>query len=454
MEQQTPLSEQVSTETAISVPVKLDGWLPGISKDISSRKIKLEIPYDAALDDKLQELKSVEIRLPALSKVTALIEEVKREKARDGKMPLTLKVLEISRSDHEKIGGLAGYLKAIDPAFSQSTVKLREYIEGIKLKCDLFDMKLPDPAAQVVFLKETEAGTYKKLDEDFEAIWVLYNQTDRPKQAAHQQYFLYMFYDLIGEPVEVNRHIYHKPLGYSGDFITMNYIYDYRREGSYLGKSSFEKLFNRYTCTIAVSKSNVARKEYLKEELKNLVGSGKGLSILSIGCGPLREVTELISEGRITAPVRFKGVDFEPRATEYAKQRLEALQLPKGFTYDFILENVVALVRKGDNLRDSGPYDLIYVSGVFDYLPDRLASALVTQLFQMLVPGGKLICVNASLEAESHRAYYELLGEWRMHHRNRSDLLKWTQSLGGAAACRFEDSSVCPNYHILNVTKS
>ena len=72
------------------------------------------------------------------------------------------------------------------------------------------------------------------------------------------------------EGSEINQYIRRKPLGYAGDYVTMNYIYDFN-DKKYLGETLFERLLNRYTCSTDVANSNIHRKEYLKRKIQKII---------------------------------------------------------------------------------------------------------------------------------------------------------------------------------------
>jgi hypothetical protein len=62
-------------------------------------------------------------------------------------------------------------------------------------------------------------------------------------------------------------------------------------------------------------------------------------------------------------------------------------------------------------------YDLIYSSGLYDYLNDRVCQALNTHLYAQLRPGGVLIVTNFD-PINPIRNVMEYIFEWFLIHRN------------------------------------
>jgi len=317
---------------------------------------------------------------------------------------------------------------------------MRRFLENIKSKFDEFDMAFPPVQRQIDFIEENRKEIYKKLGNYFSEIWDIAMKCDEKGYNVHRSYFQQMLHPLVEEIVEINRHIYRKPLGYAGDYMVMNYIYDYHRE-RYLGSSSYEMLINNYTCNIPISRSNIARKEFFKRKILETIKTKDNASIVSVGCGPLRELIELLKEGTIIKPFLFKCVDFEKGAIEYVKKALEEIdqEKKKFLSIEYFHQNIINIIKNKEIKEKIRSQDLIYCSGVTDYLRDKIAGRLVRELFQLLNSGGVLIVCNASLENSSHRSYYEMLGEWYLHHRTKGELLDWTKHIENADV-KFENS--------------
>jgi hypothetical protein len=72
--------------------------------------------------------------------------------------------------------------------------------------------------------------------------------------------------------------------------------------------------------------------------------------------------------------------------------------------------------------------DLIFCTGLFDYLDDPTAAEMLSVLWQQLGAGGQLRVFNFS-PVNPTRAYMEWLGNWYLTYRTDSQM----QSLAAAA---------------------
>jgi extracellular factor (EF) 3-hydroxypalmitic acid methyl ester biosynthesis protein len=68
-----------------------------------------------------------------------------------------------------------------------------------------------------------------------------------------------------------------------------------------------------------------------------------------------------------------------------------------------------------------GLQDIIYSSGLTDYLDDRLFIALVNRCYEQLKPGGTLMVGNFGLY-NPDRAFMDYVLHWRLIHRGPEDL--------------------------------
>lgn len=68
--------------------------------------------------------------------------------------------------------------------------------------------------------------------------------------------------------------------------------------------------------------------------------------------------------------------------------------------------------RKPDGIE---PQNLIYSMGLFDYLSDRLAIAVIDWIYDRLLPGGTVIIGNVQPQ-NATRADMDTLLDWRLTH--------------------------------------
>lgn len=332
--------------------------------------------------------------------------------------------------------------------FKKEVEEIKQYIIELKGLCDEFDKNNPSQEARDSFVDEKKEEAFDRIMKHFSKAWQKIIKLDKSSYTLYRKYYQNNLLPFFGYP-EINAHIYNKPLGYAGDFITMNYIYDYNDK--YLGESSFEKLINRLTCSIPISRSNLKRRVYLKETIKEaLKEKGEEVKITSIASGPARELLDLLESGEITRNIYFNCFDFEEKVFEYIKSRIRSMEGNGPIkNLKLIRGNIVDLIRKKDTRDKMQGQDLIYAFGIYDYLSDLLATKLTRALFDCLNQNGKLIICNSSSVKTDQRAYYEFLGEWEMIYRTNDELLKFSDGIPAKNVSLKDDKDDCYLYMII-----
>ena len=341
----------------------------------------------------------------------------------------------------------------INQNFVEITRDFKQYLESIQAKFNAFDASNQHDKNRINFIETEKGGIFKNLDTYFYKIWDLAKDFSVDDYRISQKYYQASILPLIEGPSEINRRIYRKPLGYSGDYVTMNYIYDYH-DGKYLGQSSYEKLINNYTCNIPFSASNIVRKDFVKRKIMEAIGKKETARILSVGSGPMRELSELLQEGNIHRKVTFYCLDLEIKALDYVRQEMAKIEEDKKelLSVVYLHKNIIDILRNKELIKELCCQDLIYASGIFDYLKDRIAIRMVKQLYQLLANEGSLLICNASAENCSHKAYFEMLGEWNMVYRTRQEMLRWTEDFKDKAKIKFDEPKGPSNYLFLDIT--
>lgn len=366
------------------------------------------------------------------------------------------KNLKIDDAQSSTVRDIQADYKLLDENFISLTKEIDDYLQALKRKFDDFDKQNRDERNQIAFIEKHRKEDFGKLDNYFEKVWAIIKNLNKDKYIVYQNYFQHKLHSFREGKLEINNHIFNKPLGYPGDFMMMNYIYNYNGTKNYLGKSTFEKFISNYTCNVPISCSNIKRKEFLKEKIAETLENNEKVKILSIACGPAREMTELIREGKINKPTDFKCLDFEKRALDYIENEIKNIEKAQKelLSIEYICRDITSIIRDKalkDRLKEQ---DLVYAFGIFDYLSERMGSRLIKELFQLVKKGGKLIICNISLEHSSHRGYYEFLGEWNMIHRTEDEMLGWAKELEGLGKAAFEHPAGGDNYLFMVLEKS
>ncbi|MCM8792838.1 MAG: response regulator [Candidatus Omnitrophica bacterium] len=448
-------------EIGFPVEVVLNDPFTGVVKKISGKTVDLsENGIGLILDSLLPPKSIVDINVNSSPHYTPFQLQASiiwaKPVFKDGYYRCGLHFLKIEEPHLTILREIFSDYKLLDNEFISITKEMRGFIQDIKADFDEFDRLNNDEKKRIEFIWTAKGEIFPKLDNYFAKVWEFVKGFERDRYAVHQNYYQQVLGDLLLEPIQINRHVYQKPLGYPGDYIMMNYIYDYNGNKNYLGTSSFEKLINHYTCNIPISCSNIKRKEFLKEKILEALETKDKAKILSVACGPARELIELLREGKITKPLLFKCLDFEKKALDYVDNEIKKIEQRKKelLSIEYICRDITSIIRDRQLKEKLRVQDLIYAFGIFDYLSDYMAARLTKELFQLLDKDGKLIICNVSLKNSSHRAYYELLGGWNMVYRTKEDMLSWTNSLSDFSEIKFEELSNFSNYLFLSISKT
>lgn len=197
---------------------------------------------------------------------------------------------------------------------------------------------------------------------------------------------------------------YLKPHGYAGDFEIIERIYSQ-------SASQKETLYN---WDVMFHQNDAAKAVRNRAQVLNsLVRDLHPNSLLSVGSGPALDVVGAIDKDNEISRLSF--VDNDKNALLRAKVNLTAAGLTHSH-FEFHHKNAL-------RFRSSDKHDLIWSSGLFDYLNEKVAIFLLRHLRGMLTKHGRIAIGNFSHNNPS-RAYMELVGEWLLVHRSPEDLMR------------------------------
>ena len=226
---------------------------------------------------------------------------------------------------------------------------------------------------------------------------------------------------------------YAKPMGYPGDFQIMNQVYDWERRGN----TVYEMLMHRLG--LEVAECIKTRMEVVQERIAEVVfaeGRARPARIMSLGCGPAREV-ELFLKGvcNTDGHAEFTLIDQEEDALRYASEKTypQLLRLADRYSLQCLNMSFTDILRGTSGLHTLPPQDLIYSVGLLDYLTDRRAMGLTHRLYDQLAPGGLLIIGNMNEVPLSNLWPMEFLTDWTLEYRDETQMLRWAATLDAAA---------------------
>ncbi|HSP79725.1 MAG TPA: class I SAM-dependent methyltransferase [Myxococcaceae bacterium] len=214
-----------------------------------------------------------------------------------------------------------------------------------------------------------------------------------------------------------------KPLGYPGDYVTVEMIFGSEDQGV----STLARLLSHYAIHCGPGRAHRARPPWLMSHLRRQEQElGRPLRVLSFACGPehtLREYTALGGTGS------FILSDFDPAPLDYCRRHFEKLaRLPRNgvpppevrqiqlSTYQLLRHRDAA-----EKLRHpDGPLDVVVAAGILDYLKDNVFARFLDTLTPLLAPGGLLLLTNLHQE-NPWRSFMEYVCDWYVIHRTRQE---------------------------------
>lgn len=331
--------------------------------------------------------------------------------------------------------------------FATRIDELKGYVENIKQQCTEFDRKNRSAVERIAFIQGIEEEFMKNLQQHYIDISNILNQLRDLEFLSHKRYYQDKLNMFFLEAITTKR-CYEKPLGYAGDYIMMENIYEHHE--NYGGDSTYTTLINRYNCTIQFARSNIRRKELLKATVYKTATKSSKHKILSVGSGSGREIVEIVQEGKLSN-LNMNFLDMDNGSLRFIETKLEPL-VKNQMSFNYVNENIINLIKGRVSSSITG-CDLIYASGLYDYLSDKVASKLTNVLFDMLNENGQLIICNASSTVSADKAYIELICEWFMKYRNVEELTALSENLDGDFDVSVSPANEDNVYNFLQITK-
>jgi extracellular factor (EF) 3-hydroxypalmitic acid methyl ester biosynthesis protein len=204
-----------------------------------------------------------------------------------------------------------------------------------------------------------------------------------------------------------------KPRGYAGDAVMLDYVYG-REEGWPVppGTTPLGAEIFHFTTGSAACEAVRARRGHIADLVDRLADETPNPDILAVASGHLREAM-LCSTIRRRRFNRYIALDSDPVSLEEVKRCYGR----------FGVQTCNASVRQLLTRRlDIGLFDLIYSTGLFDYMQLPTARRLTASFFEFLRPRGRLLVANF-LPGILGVGYMESYMDWKLTYRNQMDML-------------------------------
>lgn len=209
-----------------------------------------------------------------------------------------------------------------------------------------------------------------------------------------------------------------KPRGYAGDFEMLTQICE-----RYVCDHPLGAVFDRFFQSKAAPHAVRCRTDLIAGAIADFVRARPAgtVHVASVGSGPAIDIERAC---RALTPAERQGLrirllDLDPAALEHAQARLTPWVEPG--QVQPVRENLFRLAQpgRGGGLLDG--VDLLICSGLFDYLDDAAAAALLSRFWQSLRPAGQAWVFNFAPHNPS-QAYMEWIGNWYLLYRTADQM--------------------------------
>ncbi len=229
------------------------------------------------------------------------------------------------------------------------------------------------------------------------------------------------FWRIAGPLLELGTlqsHARQKPRGYAGDYQMFHWIAtDYCCDHP-LGWA-FDRYFQRQAAPQAVRYRTQQTAVALVAHC--LHADVPNYHVVSVGSGPATDICQALAvlPDNRRPSLQATLLDLDPEAVEFSERQVAPLLQPGALRC--LRENLFRLPQnpKAENLL--GTPDFLICSGLFDYLSDEAATAMLRLFWERLAEGGVLMVGNFAPHNPT-QAYMEWIGNWYLTYRTARDL--------------------------------
>jgi extracellular factor (EF) 3-hydroxypalmitic acid methyl ester biosynthesis protein len=256
----------------------------------------------------------------------------------------------------------------------------------------------------------------------------------KQEHERHGFYFRRQVWDMIFAS-EFLRRTNVRPRGYAGDSGMMQHIY----ENTYVGETIFGQLMHKHPVEEPAAQAVRNRRRMIAETLAQAArDQGNGatrLRFMSVACGPAWELRDLFATAEDCARYECVLLDQDDEALAEAAREIRRVEARTGAAVSatYLRHSVRTMLRTSDLGGRFGRAHVIYSMGLFDYLSQPVARAVVGKLYQLLEPGGRLVIGNFH-QGNPSRCYMEYWMDWVLLYRSEEQLLDLAAGLPGARA--------------------
>ena len=331
----------------------------------------------------------------------------------------------------EEFSRLTRDFQKLPVGFKGAVLDLESFFVELKATMDQFEIRLraQDPKDNLVvnesLIKKRARpllDTFNKLHERLEIEARKVPMEDEPLVTRFLRQHLQPFF--LCSPFGFQTCV--KPLGYAGDYQSVNMIVENRMNGETL----FGKFMNWLLLSQAPSEAHRNRIDHifnkLVSEAARVTREGRRIRILSIGCGPACEIQRFLDETALSNESDVTLVDFNEETLAFAQARIEEGMRKKSRTLGLklIKQSVVQFLKRVPKFASPGEnpeFDLVYCAGLLDYFNDRMCRELINRFHKWTADEGLLMVTNVA----TYRPFKYMLDsmlEWHLQYRDSERL--------------------------------
>lgn len=331
------------------------------------------------------------------------------------------------------------YKHHIDKRFKDYVADLTYDLNVYNNLLDTFDTEGRNEPPQVwAFIQQRiidDIGTtlLDYLEERYQELIRIVSPFTEQEHEHHGFYFRKQLWNiLLLAPLMARSNL--KPRGYNGDSEMMRMVY----HNDYEGESTFGKILHKYSVGHPAAQAVRNRREVISGIIKDFiqrdtVPATEKVRLLSVACGPAFELGDIFQTTADCQRLHVSLLDQDQAALLEAGGMIEKIQAGLGadISVDFIKESVRTMMLYQELKDRWGQFHFIYSMGLFDYLTDPVATAVINKLYQLLHPQGVMIIGN--MFAQNYSQYLmEYWHDWKIILRTEEEVLHLCDELPDA----------------------
>jgi SAM-dependent methyltransferase len=217
------------------------------------------------------------------------------------------------------------------------------------------------------------------------------------------------------------------PRGYPGDFELIERLLDFEPGGE---AGTLERALETCILQLPIVWQHRTKVAWQAGLVRRRLSGTAAIRVLSIGCGGARDLSLLALHelGRLEVVLNDLDADALTLSTARLAAGVRGLTCIRGNA-----------LRSTTKMRAAGPFDVILVGGLLDYLPERAARTLLRHAGQMLKPEGLLGATNIAA-ANPWRLMLQLLADWTLIERSHDEMSRLLQEPKLKASIALDDS--------------